>query len=56
MSLKYLEVEISHGNLKTEAEEQTMEAAQIAGCLKDLVWRNQHMSKGSKMRTYKIAV
>ena len=53
----YLGTEIrSDKNLSEEVRTQVYKAARISGCLKDLVWRNKHMSVESKVRIYKTSV
>ncbi|KAH1011016.1 hypothetical protein HUJ04_000458 [Dendroctonus ponderosae] len=48
MTFKYLGANItSNGNLKEEVRNQTSKAALISGYLRDIIWRNKHMSIGS---------
>ncbi|GJQ77119.1 hypothetical protein Trydic_g13476 [Trypoxylus dichotomus] len=55
--LKYLGAHItSSGYLHNEAREQKVRASHIAGCLRDIVWRNKYLERESKMRAYKSAV
>lgn len=57
MSFKYLGVNItSTRNLKQEAQNQTIMAARVSGFLRDVIWRNKHMSIESKTRIYKTCV
>ncbi|GJQ80448.1 hypothetical protein Trydic_g12346 [Trypoxylus dichotomus] len=55
--LKYLGADTtSSGHLDSEALEQKVRASQIAGCLRDIIWRNKYLERESKMRVYKSAV
>ena len=57
MKFKYLGFEISsYGNTLLEVREQTLKAARISGCLRDVVWKNKYMSIESKVKIYKTAV
>ncbi|XP_050519023.1 uncharacterized protein LOC126893120 [Diabrotica virgifera virgifera] len=50
---KYLGAEItSYGNLSNEAREQTMKAARISGCLKEIVWKNKYLNTESRVKIY----
>lgn len=54
---KYLGAEITnHGNLPLEVREQTMKAARISGCLREIVWKNKYLKTESKVKIYKTAV
>lgn len=57
MSFKYLGANItSTRNIKEEAKAQTTKASLISGFLRDIIWRNKHMSTRSKVRIYKTCV
>ncbi|XP_048520668.1 uncharacterized protein LOC125503803 [Dendroctonus ponderosae] len=57
MTFKYLGANItSNRNLEEEVRNQTSKAALISGYLRDIIWRNKHMSRGSKVRIYKTCV
>ncbi|XP_045477896.1 uncharacterized protein LOC123683044 [Harmonia axyridis] len=54
---KYLGVEISsHMNVYQEVRAQANKASRISGCLRDMIWRNEHMTAESKVRIYKTVV
>ena len=57
VTFRYLGVEItSHSNLYNEVLNQTTKAAAVSGCLKDVIWKNKHMSVDCKVRIYKACV
>ncbi|XP_048522437.1 uncharacterized protein LOC125504463 [Dendroctonus ponderosae] len=57
MAFKYLGANItSNRNLKEEVRNQRSKATLISGYLRDIIWRNKHMSIGSKVRIYKTCV
>jgi hypothetical protein len=54
---KYLGVSIaSNSDLYGEVLEQTQKAAAISGCLREAIWKNEHMNIPSKVRIYKTCV
>ncbi|XP_043499674.1 uncharacterized protein LOC122522555 [Polistes fuscatus] len=57
MRFEYLGVIItSNRNLEEEVREQATKASIISGYLKDIIWRNKHMSIKGKVRIYKTCV
>ena len=40
------------GNLVRGIKIQAQEAARVAGCLNDLIWRNKYMRKETKSKIY----
>ena len=57
MKFKYLGINItSYGNVEEEVREQVSKASKVAGCLNDLIWRNQHLKQETKTRIYKTAI
>ncbi|XP_072764658.1 uncharacterized protein [Anoplolepis gracilipes] len=58
MSFNYLGVETYSGRyLLNKARTQTNnKAARIAGCLRDIIWRNKYMTTKSKIRIYKTCI
>ena len=57
MNFTYLGVKItSDGNLQDEVDTQLMKAYRVAGCLRDFVWNNNHMSLESKIKIYRTCV
>ena len=57
MEFDYLGVKItSSKDLTSEVTNQANKAARIAGCLRDVIWRNKHMNIRSKVRIYKTCV
>jgi len=57
MQFKYLGVDISSdNNTRCEVKSQATKAAVISGCLRDIIWRNKHMTVKSKVRIYKTCV
>ena len=57
MSLKYLGTEInSWGMLQNEVLHQVNNAARIAGCMNDVIWRNKYLRKDTKVKIYKAVV
>ena len=56
MEFNYLGVNItSSGNLAKEIKTQTRKAATVAGCVKDLIWRNKHVRKERELCIYILA-
>ena len=57
MEINYLGVKItSYKDLTSEVSTQANKAACVAGCLRDVIWRNKHMNIRSKVRIYKTCV
>lgn len=57
MTFKYLEIEISTSQDRIhEVTEQTNKASRISGCLRKLIWKNNYMSRETKVRIYKTCV
>lgn len=57
MTFTYLGVEISsYGNLTKEITSQTIKANSVAGCLKDVILRNEFLNIDSKVRIYKSCI
>ena len=57
LEFSYLGVKItSSKDLTSEVVTQTNKAACVSGCLRDVVWRNKHMSIKGKVRIYKTCV
>jgi len=49
MSYRYLGVEISaHQDRRSEVKNQIDKASRIAGCLKDIIWKNQFLKIEAK--------
>lgn len=56
MSFRYLGVTTSANQVrKLETQEQTNRAVIIAGCLKDLIWRNNHIAEYPRSESTKLA-
>lgn len=57
MQFNYLGVEISSNqNIVEETKSQTTRAGQMAGCLRDTVWKNKYMGTEAKVKIYKAMV
>jgi len=57
MSIRYLQVEITaHQNRTSEVKNIIDKASKIAGCLKDVIWKNQFLTIEAKARIYKSCV
>ncbi|XP_011631965.1 uncharacterized protein LOC105423758 [Pogonomyrmex barbatus] len=57
MKFNYLRIETaSDRNITEEVRTQAIKAARISGYLRDIIWRNQHISARSKIRIYKTCV
>lgn len=57
MSFNYLGANTSSTrSLNEEVRTQAMKAAAISGCLRDVIWKNKHMSVEGKVRIYKTCV
>ncbi|XP_050516829.1 uncharacterized protein LOC126891647 [Diabrotica virgifera virgifera] len=54
---KYLGAEItSYKNLSKVVKEQTMKAAGISGCLKEIVYKKKYLNTGSKIKIYETTI
>lgn len=57
MEINYLGIIISaYGDLRSTVKNQVNKSARIAGALKSIIWRNNCISKKSKVRIYKACV
>lgn len=57
MQFKYLgSIITSDRNLEEEVRDQKIKAFIISGNLRDIIWRNKHMSIKNKTRIYKICI
>ncbi|CAG9836503.1 unnamed protein product [Diabrotica balteata] len=57
MKFNYLEVLItSDRDIRTETTRQALKAARVSGCLREITWRNKHLTTESKMKVYKTTV
>lgn len=57
MKFNYFEIETSSDrNIVREVQTQTNKATRISGYLRDIIWRNKHMTTESKVQIYKTCV
>jgi len=57
MSFRYFGVEITaHQHRGSEVKNQIDKASRIAGCLKNIIWKNQFLKIEAKTRIYKSCV
>lgn len=54
---KYLGIDaIYDRNIQNETHTQAQKAAAVSGCLRDIIWRNKHISIKAKVRIYKTCI
>ena len=57
MEFQYLGIDVSsERNTYKEVRKQTMKGARISGYLRDIIWKNKHLSQESKVKIYRTIV